>query len=84
MPPMLQFGSGSNACVDGSPSAFRYPDNTSNLVEPTQENQSDQVLQKRDTIDWLVASIPQKGTSPLAPAGYQVWSNVKDFGAKAR
>jgi hypothetical protein len=29
-----------------------------------------------------MANMQQLGSSPFAPSGYQVWRNVKDFGAK--
>ncbi|KAL6401099.1 putative glucan 1,3-beta-glucosidase [Ilyonectria robusta] len=82
MPPMLQYGSGLMAPVEEPPSAFRYSDNSSDLVEPTGEDQSGQGPQKRAASDWWMSSMDQRGFSPFAPSGYEVWRNVKDFGAK--
>ncbi|KAH7124727.1 pectate lyase superfamily protein-domain-containing protein [Dactylonectria macrodidyma] len=41
----------------------------------------DQKPLKRATAYWMT-DLPQRGASPLAPAGYKVWRNVKDYGAK--
>lgn len=84
MPPMLQYRSGLTARVQDPPSAFRYSDNTSNLVKPTREDQTGQGPQKRAASDWWMSSMVQRGSSPFAPAGYEVWRNVKDFGAKGK
>ncbi|KAJ4156154.1 hypothetical protein LMH87_001367 [Akanthomyces muscarius] len=37
---------------------------------------------KRDTGYWLIDDQSFPGQSPFAPAGYRVWRNVKDYGAK--
>lgn len=39
-------------------------------------------LAKRDSQSYWQETIPQLGESPFAPAGYKVWRNVKDYGAK--
>ncbi|CAG8407763.1 unnamed protein product [Penicillium salamii] len=41
-------------------------------------------LNKRATSgsDYWLANLQQNGASPYAPAGYKVWRNVKDYGAK--
>lgn len=85
MPPMLQYGSGLTSRVEEPPSAFRYGDNTSSIVEPsTEEDQTGQHLQRRGASDWWMAKIQQRGSSPFAPTGYKIWRNVKDFGAKGK
>lgn len=48
---------------------------SSNLTE--EEN----VLQKRATDSYWMATMKQLGSSPFAPEGYKVWRNVKDYGA---
>ncbi|KAH7305819.1 pectate lyase superfamily protein-domain-containing protein, partial [Stachybotrys elegans] len=82
MPPMLQFGSGLVSRVEEPPSAFRYGGNASDLVQSTPQDQDEVKLKKRASGDWWIATIRQRGSSPFAPSGYQVWRNVKDFGAK--
>lgn len=39
-------------------------------------------IYERDTATFWQETIPQLGESPFAPAGYKVWRNVKDYGAK--
>ena len=39
-------------------------------------------VEKRVPATFWQETIPQLGESPFAPAEYQVWRNVKDFGAK--
>lgn len=41
-----------------------------------------QVLSVRDSTTYWQETIPQLGESPFAPAGYKVWRNVMDYGAK--
>ena len=36
---------------------------------------------KRDTTTFWMETMTQRGSAPYAPAGYQVWRNVKDYGA---
>lgn len=38
-------------------------------------------LAKRQTSSYWMANMVQNGISPFAPAGYQVWRNVRDYGA---
>ncbi|KAJ3466400.1 hypothetical protein MRS44_007058 [Fusarium solani] len=80
MPPMLQYDSGLVKHVEEPPSAFRYSANESDFNEPAADQ--DKSLQKRASTDWWMATISQRGSSPFAPSGYQVWRDVKDFGAK--
>jgi hypothetical protein len=47
-------------------------------LEPSASNGSE--LAKRASGYWMI-DMEQRGSSPYAPAGYQVWRNVKDFGA---
>ncbi|KAJ4178027.1 hypothetical protein NW767_014962 [Fusarium falciforme] len=82
MPPMLQYDSGLTKHVEEPPSAFRYSANESNVAEPAVDK--DTSLGKRAGTDWWMATISQRGSSPFAPAGYQVWRDVKDFGAKGK
>ncbi|KAH7354209.1 pectate lyase superfamily protein-domain-containing protein [Plectosphaerella cucumerina] len=83
MPPVLQYASGLQEHVDEPPSAFRYGGNESGTVVVTPEiEDSDSSLQKRAAEDWWMSSLKQRGSSPFSPAGYQVWRNVRDFGAK--
>ncbi|KAL3483769.1 pectate lyase superfamily protein-domain-containing protein [Aspergillus germanicus] len=37
---------------------------------------------KRATDSYWMTTIQQRGSSPFAPEGYQIWRNVKDYGAK--
>ncbi|KAF4153480.1 hypothetical protein CNMCM6069_000690 [Aspergillus lentulus] len=39
-------------------------------------------LRKRAANDFWLTTMEQRGSSPFAPAGYKVWRNVKDYGAK--
>ncbi|KAF7173027.1 hypothetical protein CNMCM5623_005136 [Aspergillus felis] len=39
-------------------------------------------LTKRATSSYWMATMEQNGASPYAPAGYKVWRNVMDYGAK--
>ncbi|KAI8660440.1 hypothetical protein NCS57_01021400 [Fusarium keratoplasticum] len=80
MPPMLQYDSGLIRHVEEPPSAFRYSANESDSAEPAVDK--DKSLRKRASTDWWMATISQRGSSPFAPSGYQVWRDVKDFGAK--
>ncbi|EXL41482.1 hypothetical protein FOCG_16286 [Fusarium oxysporum f. sp. radicis-lycopersici 26381] len=80
MPPMLQYGSGLIEPIHEPPSAFRYSENETDVTENV--DAKDKELHKRASSDWWMATISQRGSSPLAPAGYQVWRDVKDFGAK--
>ncbi|RSL89515.1 hypothetical protein CDV31_015856 [Fusarium ambrosium] len=82
MPPMLQYDSGLIKHVKEPPSAFRYSTNESDIAEPAVYK--DESLRKRADTDWWMATISQRGSSPFAPSGYQVWRDVKDFGAKGK
>lgn len=82
MPPMLQYDSGLIKPVNEPPSAFRYSANESDVAEHVIDKATH--LQKRASSDWWMATISQRGSSPFAPSGYQVWRNVKDFGAKGK
>ncbi|EEP79928.1 hypothetical protein UREG_04770 [Uncinocarpus reesii 1704] len=48
----------------------------------TTESNSTAILEKRATPQFWMASMQQRGSSPFAPAGYKVWRNVKEYGAK--
>ncbi|KAJ6191605.1 pectin lyase-like protein [Penicillium mononematosum] len=39
-------------------------------------------LKKRGSSDFWLTTMAQRGSSPYAPAGYKIWRNVKDYGAK--
>ncbi|RKL32578.1 Glucan 1,3-beta-glucosidase [Fusarium proliferatum] len=80
MPPMLQYDSGLIKPVLEPPSAFRYSENDTDVPEHVVDE--DKNLHKRASSDWWMATISQRGSSPFAPSGYQVWRDVKDFGAK--
>ncbi|KAL5617780.1 hypothetical protein FOVSG1_000002 [Fusarium oxysporum f. sp. vasinfectum] len=80
MPPMLQYDSGLIKPVYEPPSAFRYSENETDVPENVVTK--DKELQKRASSEWWMATISQRGSSPFAPAGYQVWRDVKEFGAK--
>ncbi|KAF4446144.1 putative glucan 13-beta-glucosidase [Fusarium albosuccineum] len=82
MPPMHQYDSGLIKPVNEPPSAFRYSANDSDVAEHVVDKNKD--LYKREGLDWWMATISQRGSSPFAPSGYQVWRDVKDFGAKGK
>lgn len=82
MPPMLQYDSGLIKPVHEPPSAFRYSENETDIDYAS--DGKDGNLHKRASSDWWMATISQRGSSPFAPSGYQVWRNVKDFGAKGK
>lgn len=82
MPPMLQYDSGLIKPVHEPPSAFRYSENQTDVAEHVVDK--DNEIHKRASSDWWMATISQRGSSPFAPSGYQVWRNVKDFGAKGK
>lgn len=82
MPPMLQYDSGLIQPVNEPPSAFRYSANDSDVAEHVVDK--DKNLHKRASSDWWMATISQRGSSPFAPSRYQVWRDVKDFGAKGK
>lgn len=44
-------------------------------------NNSTVPLEKRQTSSYWMANMVQNGISPYAPPGYQVWRNVRDYGA---
>ncbi|PNP58788.1 hypothetical protein FNYG_15021 [Fusarium nygamai] len=64
------------------PSAFRYSENYTDVPEYVVDKVKN--LYKRASSDWWMATISQRGSSPFAPSGYQVWRDVKDFGAKGK
>ncbi|KAJ5869330.1 hypothetical protein N7455_004271 [Penicillium solitum] len=39
-------------------------------------------IQKRDTSKYWMTTVEQNGQSPFAPTGYNVWRDVRDYGAK--
>ncbi|KAF4495466.1 Glucan 1,3-beta-glucosidase [Fusarium agapanthi] len=78
MPPMLQYDSGLIKLVLELPSAFRYSENDTAIPEHIVDK--DKNLQKRASSHWWMATISQRGSSPFAPSGYQIWRDVKDFG----
>ncbi|KAM0211010.1 hypothetical protein ACHAQD_010475 [Fusarium lateritium] len=78
MPQMLQYDSGLIKPVHEPASAFRYSENDTNVAEHVVDK--DKNLRKRASSDWWMATISQRGSSPFAPSGYQVWRDVKDFG----
>ncbi|EKJ74240.1 hypothetical protein FPSE_05537 [Fusarium pseudograminearum CS3096] len=82
MPPMLQYDSGLIKPVHEPPSAFRYSENETDAADHVIN--SDNELHKRASSDWWMATMSQRGSSPFAPTGYQVWRDVKDFGAKGK
>jgi hypothetical protein len=48
---------------------------------PKTSDRLDEVV-KRATESYWMTTIQQRGSSPFAPEGYQVWRNVMDYGAK--
>ncbi|KAJ5613709.1 hypothetical protein N7528_007363 [Penicillium herquei] len=46
------------------------------------DHSEDERLEKRAASSWWMATMTQRGANPYAPSGYQVWRNVKDYGAK--
>ncbi|KAM5345868.1 hypothetical protein ACJ41O_011729 [Fusarium nematophilum] len=82
MPPMLKYDSGLIKPVHEPPSAFRYSENDTDVAEHVVDK--DKNLGRRASSDWWMATISQRGSSPFAPSGYQVWRDVKDFGAKGK
>ena len=45
--------------------------------------QRDTTIDKRASSYWY-ENIPKQGVAPFAPAGYSVYRNVKDYGAKGQ
>ena len=84
MPPVLEHGSGLTSRIEEPPSAFRYSDNETDTVETkyVTPNEDGKIEKRAAADDWWMAKMRQTGSSPFAPSGYQVWRNVKDFGAK--
>ncbi|OBT56198.1 hypothetical protein VE04_02872 [Pseudogymnoascus sp. 24MN13] len=50
--------------------------------QSTRRLDSEGGLHKRAASTYWLANVLQRGASPYAPAGYQVWRNVIDYGAK--
>lgn len=40
------------------------------------------IIESRASTAFWMETLAQRGTAPFAPAGYKVWRNVKDYGAK--
>ncbi|WYZ42264.1 hypothetical protein EsH8_V_001159 [Colletotrichum jinshuiense] len=79
MPPMLRHPSGLVGYTDQPAAAYRY----GNISTADHEDiVSNATPTKHAAEDWWMARIHQRGSSPFAPAGYKVWRNVKDYGAK--
>ena len=76
MPPVLKRPSGLLEVVREAPSVYRFAGNASDVAVASPH------IEKRDGNSWWMATIQQRGSSPFAPAGYKVWRNVKDYGAK--
>ncbi|KAK2846374.1 hypothetical protein FQN49_005788 [Arthroderma sp. PD_2] len=70
------------------PQAHVRPNGLGSYVEPVDDTQmpimstNTTAIEKRAAKKFWMADSPQRGVSPFAPAGYKVWRNVRDYGAK--
>ncbi|KAF3492429.1 LysM domain-containing protein [Arthroderma uncinatum] len=70
------------------PQAHIHPNGLDGYIEPVDDIQmplmssNSSAIDKRAARNFWMADLPQRGASPFAPAGYKVWRNVRDYGAK--
>lgn len=75
-PQRLQQPDGLSSYVSGwSERGISSASNTTSSAEERRERA------KRETDTYWMVTMQKRGRSPFAPAGYQVWRNVKDYGA---
>lgn len=72
MPQVLQAPSG----------LLEFVGNATGTNTTTKSASASSATAKRAAADFWMENISQSGSSPFAPAGYKVWRNVKDYGAK--
>lgn len=75
MPQKMQRPSGLFEFVGNATEATPQPD------DATFSNEEPALKKRILASEFWMENIVQRGASPLAPTGYQVWRNVKDYGA---
>lgn len=84
MPQALVYADGLSGGYHFGDSAGRNITGGATLQPPVSSSANQSTLMQRDTASstYWMANIPQLGSNPFAPPGYNIWRNVRDYGAK--